>query len=299
MSMVWRHSLCVAHTPQHIDRVMWYLELRSCSVGSSLPSLCFDRSINHPTKYSLSLSLCVPPTDSYVSCCQYLVAVAAAGLYHHAITHISGITTSAAVNIINAKWHTTLTLVGDLIAWGGGAFLGALLTGNNKYHIGRHYAFGFLINSMCLLAATLLLLLVQQTSFDLSEWIVAFACGVQNGLTSNFSSNLFRTTHVTGMFNDTSMILAHWIRWGETKDMWRLKIFVPLFWSFFVGGFIGTVAWNHIGAAALFAPMVFSALFALVIFVLRTLPDQSSYEMIGMEEAGLGKSYGTTGPHQQ
>ena len=240
--------------------------------------------------------------------------MAVTGLYKHAITHLSGLVTSAAVNLVNNKVSTALVLIGDVFAWAAGTFLSAILTGNNKYHLGRHYGLGFAINSAVLFGSSIFLIyyhagddmnaLYQRGIPDFSEWAVAFACGVQNGLTSNYSGNLFRTTHATGMWNDTAMLVGHYLRWGETKDLWRIKIFFPLFVSFFIGGLLGTVAWNVMQRWALFIPASYSALFAIAIFVLRQIPerdyekidDDSDYSLESVSYAGTPPSYGSTTP---
>lgn len=72
--------------------------------------------------------------------------------------------------------------------------------------------------------------------------------GVHNSLFTNFSGAVVRTTHVTGLMTDIGLILGHWIRRGEeVKDLWRLKVLVPLYLGFLFGAFVGGVVYNFYG----------------------------------------------------
>jgi uncharacterized membrane protein YoaK (UPF0700 family) len=43
-------------------------------------------------------------------------------------------------------------------------------------------------------------------------WACALSCGLQNGLTSKYSGNVVRTTHLTGTTTDLGIALGHVLR---------------------------------------------------------------------------------------
>jgi uncharacterized membrane protein YoaK (UPF0700 family) len=57
----------------------------------------------------------------------------------------------------------------------------------------------------------------------------SLACGLQNALTTHFSSAVVRTTHVTGLLTDVGIILGRWIIRGDTSLVWRLWVRLFIF----------------------------------------------------------------------
>jgi len=54
--------------------------------------------------------------------------------------------------------------------------------------------------------------------------IWSFSQGLQNGVTSQFSSGPLRTTHMTGVFTDSGLILGKWVRaWKKGADTPNLR----------------------------------------------------------------------------
>jgi uncharacterized membrane protein YoaK (UPF0700 family) len=63
------------------------------------------------------------------------------------------------------------------------------------------------------------------------------ASGIQNSLTSSFTSNLCRTTHFTGMTSDIGTFMGQ-ILGGNLSNLPKLKILSALATSFWTGGFL-------------------------------------------------------------
>jgi len=107
----------------------------------------------------------------------------------------------------------------------------------------------------------------------------AFSQGLQNGITSRFSSMPIRTTHMTGALTDFGLILGQiarkW-RYGEPAPSLRKPlVFLICFSSFAAGGFAAKIFHNFLGASAGAIPAVLLAFLAMG-FPLRatTLCDQ-------------------------
>jgi len=68
-------------------------------------------------------------------------------------------------------------------------------------------------------------------------YFAAAANGIQNGMTSTYSANLIRTTHLTGTSTDIGLIIGQMIR-GNMKNLWKFKVLVGLATSFWLGSLL-------------------------------------------------------------
>jgi Protein of unknown function (DUF1275) len=60
-------------------------------------------------------------------------------------------------------------------------------------------------------------------------YMLAMACGMQNGMTTRYSGAVVRTTHLTGMFTDMGLLIGHLLRSDrDFQDMWKFSLFVPI-----------------------------------------------------------------------
>lgn len=68
-------------------------------------------------------------------------------------------------------------------------------------------------------------------------YFAAMANGIQNGMSSTYSANLIRTSHLTGTSTDIGLIIGQMLR-GNWKNYWKFKVLVGLASSFWFGGLI-------------------------------------------------------------
>jgi hypothetical protein len=64
------------------------------------------------------------------------------------------------------------------------------------------------------------------------------ANGVQNGMSSLYSANLLRTTHLTGTTTDIGLLIGASLR-GNRVNEWKLWILIGLAVSFWTGSLVG------------------------------------------------------------
>eukprot|EP01034_Spumella_vulgaris_P023022 gene23022-29210_t len=76
------------------------------------------------------------------------------------------------------------------------------------------------------------------------------ACGLQNAMTSKYSGNIIRTTHVTGTATDVGLVLGRMIR-GDTKEFWKLQVLLPIYTSFLFGGVASVPVFRRLGKLSL------------------------------------------------
>ena len=95
-------------------------------------------------------------------------------------------------------------------------------------------------------------------------YFVAAANGIQNGISSMYSANLIRTTHLTGASTDIGLFIGQALR-GNTKNTWKLKILLCLAFSFWTGGLLSFWAVTRFLQYTLLAN---AAIFGFVFFVI-------------------------------
>jgi hypothetical protein len=59
-----------------------------------------------------------------------------------------------------------------------------------------------------------------------------------NGVSSMYSANLIRTTHLTRTTTDIGLFIGQWVRGNHTNN-WKLYILSGLAASFWIGSYIG------------------------------------------------------------
>lgn len=103
-------------------------------------------------------------------------------------------------------------------------------------------------------------------------FFVALANGIQNGVSSMYSANLIRTTHMTGTSTDIGLFIGQLLRRNST-NLWKLKILLGLVASFWTGGLVSLYAvrqWRS--RTLLFNAGVFLFVVVLIVtFLVRNL----------------------------
>jgi len=160
-------------------------------------------------------------------------------------------------------------------------FLLVFLTAHNKHTLGRHFAIGFFIEGSLLLLVSYLLINYPDSRYN-AQFIICFSVGLQNGMTSTYSNNVMRTTHITGMINDTFMLVGYWIRTRNIRaDFWRLKVFFPIWLGFLVGSGFGTWAYINIGDYAFIVPGLYALFWCAVITAMRGCKEpKQKYQIV-------------------
>lgn len=118
----------------------------------------------------------------------------------------------------------------------GGAMLAGLLNPQAIPHkLVPSYGPTFLLASLCMIAASIAAVL--HPDGRALYYFAAMANGIQNGMTSTYSANLIRTSHLTGTSTDIGLIIGQMLR-GNWKNYWKFKVLVGLACSFWFGGLI-------------------------------------------------------------
>mmetsp|Transcript_26408 Transcript_26408/g.42320 ORF Transcript_26408/g.42320 Transcript_26408/m.42320 type:complete len:429 (+) Transcript_26408:86-1372(+) len=129
-----------------------------------------------------------------------------------------------------------------------------------------------------------------------APYLVALACGLQNGIASSYSGAAIRTTHYTGIVTDVGLILGrHVVAFfrrtfcrrtstsdAEAGDVRKLILLVLLMASFFVGIVFGSVLSYEIGVHAFLVPAVVSGVGGLVYCAHRLRQEEGQSKDLSM-----------------
>jgi uncharacterized membrane protein YoaK (UPF0700 family) len=170
------------------------------------------------------------------------------------VSHVTGSVSRVAISLIQGDLETFALVVSLLLSFLFGCFMAGFIVGDSKFTLGAPYGFCLAIESAALFASFLFL----RREYVLGEWCAAFAMGLQNAMVTSFSGMAIRTTHLTGLLTDIGNILGQACRTDSKAETWRLRIHVPIFCSFLVGGFVGQGMWILTREYSLLVPVFFT-----------------------------------------
>lgn len=162
------------------------------------------------------------------------------------VGNLTALTTQLGMDSANPLLYESCMIV--LIVFGfllGAAGAGATLGGMRTNTGPRHAA--VLIGE-----AALLLAAAAAGLAGIKVLLAAAACGLQNGMTSNFRGMTIRTTHFTGTMTDLGFMLGRSRRHG--LDTWKATVLTTTVVLFLGGGAAGAVIGGQIGDHALIVP---------------------------------------------
>eukprot|EP00571_Detonula_confervacea_P002401 CAMPEP_0172313388 /NCGR_PEP_ID=MMETSP1058-20130122/20144_1 /TAXON_ID=83371 /ORGANISM="Detonula confervacea, Strain CCMP 353" /LENGTH=554 /DNA_ID=CAMNT_0013027033 /DNA_START=179 /DNA_END=1843 /DNA_ORIENTATION=- len=158
------------------------------------------------------------------------------GSFKQGVSAFTGTYTKSGLALANGEaklFGFEFTLILSFI---GGAMLTGLMNPKAIPHkLVPSYGPTFLLGSLCMISASIAAVL--HPDGRTLYYFAAMANGIQNGITSTYSANLIRTSHLTGTSTDIGLIIGQMIR-GNWKNYWKFKVLVGLASSFWFGGLI-------------------------------------------------------------
>lgn len=178
-------------------------------------------------------------------------AVGLLGIGHQSVSHLSGNTTLLGTELVHLSWLDSWHLIGIIVSFVAGSALSGLMLSGTSLELGRHY------ESLLIIEATLLFIaisLLKQGIF-IGDFCTSMACGLQNGLVTNYSGAVVRTTHVTGIFTDLGLMLGQKLK-GKPINKRRLSLFLTIIGGFISGAGIGAYLFENWHFLALALPII-------------------------------------------
>jgi len=117
--------------------------------------------------------------------------------------------------------------------------------------------------------------------YDMAKAGIALTMGMQNGLTVAWGSSAAKTTHVTGLLTDMSVMFVAMIMTGIRKDFTKFFMFLSFYLSFITGAAISRLVHDNLGVDALHFPAGFYYTCGAFVFVreamrIPNIPDSLS-----------------------
>jgi uncharacterized membrane protein YoaK (UPF0700 family) len=171
-------------------------------------------------------------------------------------SHVTGVITKSSIYLGEGNMSGFGATFSILPLFIFGSAISGVFIPYSSFHMGRAYSVIFLLGSLCLLIAVLLRVALPHSNAYV--YVTVIACGMQNAMTTKYSNNILRTSHMTGAATDIGIVIGR-IMVGRTDEVWRLKVLLPMMFSFFIGGLLGSQAAKKFGGIAIvFNFMIFS-----------------------------------------
>jgi len=170
------------------------------------------------------------------------------------VTHVTGSLTYFGISLASNDTIMALNYFCIICCYMFGASItGYFTTTATPFALGFEYGLLFIIGGILLLMAC-----IFEYSYDDNEsaksYLYVFFCamgsGLQNGITTKYSNNVLRTTHMTGTATDIGLVLGK-IAHAKTDEIWRLYVLVPSLFSYFLGGCFGASIFSSWGKYSL------------------------------------------------
>jgi len=185
------------------------------------------------------------------------------------ISHNTGTASKLGISLGSFDFRGIWVSLILLLSFLAGSSLIGFFIRRQVFDFNRKYGIFFMVESV--------ILFFFKCSFDagsptLGLLFGSFACGLQNALLTNLSGAVVRTTHVTGMMTDTGLVLGNWIRYkSECKEVWRLKVFVPIIISYILGAAFSKILFGFFDYKAIMFSVLFIGISGLLIVLWRLL----------------------------
>ncbi|HEY9154915.1 MAG TPA: YoaK family protein [Opitutaceae bacterium] len=188
---------------------------------------------------------------------------------HQSVTHLTGTTSMLGASLGTADMRAAARYLSVLASFVFGAFVSGYTVRDGALQLGRHYG-------IIMIAEAGLLYLSPHLLARANIWgiyVASCACGLQNGMVTNYSGAVVRTTHVSGMFTDLGLFLGNAVR-GQPYDRRRLQMCCLVISGFLLGGVAGSWLFGPLGVFALYVPATVVLLAGFVYFsYARSIPS--------------------------
>lgn len=163
------------------------------------------------------------------------------------VSHVTGSLSQSSTEIPAGDLSSLGGLAAILCAFFVGAVGAGLMLGAKSWATGRRYGWALLAEAALLAAAPLV---GTEQSLLVAMMLAAAACGLQNGMFSNYRGMVLRTSHMTGTLTDLGVLLGRHVG-ARDGQVWRGMLLAATLVTFVVGGLAGAYTATAAGIHAL------------------------------------------------
>lgn len=177
-----------------------------------------------------------------------MVNVASVAIFFSFTSNVTGHFAILAEEIAKQNWYQAAVV----LAWVAAFFIGGFITNLIVIHWGernRHlsHAIPLVLQIICLMSVGFYGQYFYQETLLETEWLISFllfAMGIQNSLTASISNFAVKTTHLTGLTTDLSILLSMFTKkeYRENEELkGRARLLLAVVTSFMLGGILSGV----------------------------------------------------------
>lgn len=187
-------------------------------------------------------------------------------VYEVASTHVTGIITLSSIALYKKQYMNFFYYTCNYLSFLIGSATSGVFIYYDHFHLGKRY--GKMLILIGIIQITGLFLEITYPKSIYFVWCCSLTSGMQNALTSKYSKNLVRSTHMTGCTTDFGLIIGHTCI-GKDDEAWKLPLLGSSILCFFLGGMFGTFVFDlYAHYALLFSVIItISAGIAHLVFV--------------------------------
>ncbi|CAF1116749.1 unnamed protein product [Adineta steineri] len=190
----------------------------------------------------------------------YVNTICIIGFFQTPVSAFTGATSKMIIELGKGNFNMTLHFFLMIFSFVLGSFISAAVVGGSSFRINRSYGLVLLLESFALALSylfekTTLTFRESFVSLQVGAYLMSLAFGLQNGMCTTFSGAVIRTTHVTGTLTDIGLIVGQAIFYPRTrKHIWKLKVLLPIYSGFCLGGLTGYFVYQLLLIKAIFLP---------------------------------------------
>lgn len=184
--------------------------------------------------------------------------------FHVPISHMTGAVTRLSIDMASLHFSEFINISYIVFGFLFGAVFSGVIIGARNLKQSVEYPILLAVESALLFASVALF----QSKASPALFVVAFACGLQNAMASNYLGLIIRTTHMTGIVTDLGVLIGHALRHQRVK-LWKIGFLLSILIGFFAGGLAGFSIFGRVNYYANFVPASMCLIGATGFYLLR------------------------------
>ncbi len=169
--------------------------------------------------------------------------------YNVPISHMTGAVTRLSIDAAAFDYSEFRNILFIITGFFFGAIFSGVIIGVQKFRPSLEYSVLLIIESVLL--GVSFFLFKSNSKFAL--FFVAFACGQQNAMASNYLGLVIRTTHLTGIVTDLGVLIGQTFK-HKKPNLWKIYFLLSLLVGFFGGGLLGMWSFHFVNFYSIFIP---------------------------------------------
>lgn len=184
--------------------------------------------------------------------------------FHVPVSHMTGAVSRLSIDMATLNFSEFIRISYIVLGFLCGAIFSGIAIGARSIRPTSEYPRLLLVESALLSASFFLF----KSEANIALLFVAFSCGLQNAMASNYLGLIIRTTHVTGIVTDIGVLIGQALKHRQVK-FWKIGFLLSILLGFFTGGLLGFALFEAIDYYSIFIPSLVCLLGAGTFYVFR------------------------------